>query len=229
MSNTRNTKTLFTIIKNVEYTCTVKKSIFKSYAYPIYFEPDAKKHIDKMVILCRELKATHCCWAYRLHMTKEIPPILGGDNSLSEIFRFQDDGELNGTAGKQILNALLHSNITQTIVFVIRYYGGTNLGTGGLSRSYYSSSKNCLFNSEKVIWELSIKIEASVSFSDDGTFHHALRSWKHSNDITQLIQTSNNEDISMVYQFQIPSQKLAALIEHFKHSEKLIAFKIVED
>jgi uncharacterized YigZ family protein len=69
--------------------------------------------------------ATHNCWAYLVG-----PP---GDTSR---IGMSDDGEPRGTAGRPMLNALMHAGIGDVAVVVTRYYGGTKLGTGGLVRAY---------------------------------------------------------------------------------------------
>jgi uncharacterized YigZ family protein len=69
--------------------------------------------------------ATHNCWAYLVG-----PP---GDTSR---IGMSDDGEPHGTAGRPMLNALLHAGVGDVAVVVTRYYGGTKLGTGGLVRAY---------------------------------------------------------------------------------------------
>ena len=71
----------------------------------------------------REHSATHHCWAYRI----------GADGGM---FRFNDDGEPSGTAGQPILRQIDGRGVTNTMVVVTRYYGGTKLGKGGLIRAY---------------------------------------------------------------------------------------------
>ncbi len=71
--------------------------------------------------------ANHVCWAF----------IAGPPNSTQQ--SMSDDGEPSGTAGKPMLNVLQHSNIGDIAAVVIRYFGGTKLGTGGLVRAYSSS------------------------------------------------------------------------------------------
>ncbi|MBI9078868.1 MAG: YigZ family protein [Pseudodesulfovibrio sp.] len=71
--------------------------------------------------------ATHNCWAYTTG-----PP---GDTAQ---IGMSDDGEPHGTAGKPMLNVLLHGNVGEIVVVVTRYFGGTKLGTGGLVRAYSS-------------------------------------------------------------------------------------------
>ncbi len=80
--------------------------------------------------------ATHNCYAYRVGMGKGL------------IERYGDQGEPSGTAGLPILNAIKSKELTNTIVVVTRYFGGTKLGTGNLARAYNSAAEKVLSNSE---------------------------------------------------------------------------------
>ena len=77
--------------------------------------------------------ATHHCWAYQIG-----PP---GDTRL---VGYSDDGEPHGTAGKPMLQVLLHGDVGEVLAIVTRYYGGTKLGKGGLVRAYSSAVKGAL-------------------------------------------------------------------------------------
>jgi uncharacterized YigZ family protein len=77
--------------------------------------------------------ATHHCWAYNA----------GPPGSTRDI-GYSDDGEPHGTAGKPILNVLLHAEVGEILAVVTRYYGGTKLGTGGLARAYGGGAQNAL-------------------------------------------------------------------------------------
>ncbi|HOX71637.1 MAG TPA: YigZ family protein [Dokdonella sp.] len=72
--------------------------------------------------------ATHNCWAYRI----------------GHLYRFSDDGEPGGTAGRPILQAIEGQGFDQVIVVVTRWYGGTKLGAGGLARAYGGCAAECL-------------------------------------------------------------------------------------
>jgi len=74
--------------------------------------------------------ATHHCWAF----------VAGSPGSTLSI-GMSDDGEPHGTAGRPMLNALLHSEVGEIVAVCVRYYGGTKLGTGGLSRAYSGGVK----------------------------------------------------------------------------------------
>ncbi len=76
--------------------------------------------------------ATHHCYAWQLGLDKNIT------------FRYNDDGEPSGTAGKPIYGAIQRLNLTHVLVVSIRYYGGTKLGTGGLIKAYGQSASDTL-------------------------------------------------------------------------------------
>ncbi len=75
--------------------------------------------------------ATHHCWAFRVGPSGEIS-------------RAQDDGEPHGTAGPPILSVLEQNRLTNTLIIVTRYYGGTKLGAGGLVRAYREAAQQVL-------------------------------------------------------------------------------------
>ncbi len=79
----------------------------------------------------REYNATHNCWAYRLGQT-------------GDAFRYSDDGEPSGSAGAPILRQIDAVEVTNALVVVTRYYGGTKLGVGGLVRAYGEAAEVAL-------------------------------------------------------------------------------------
>jgi uncharacterized YigZ family protein len=106
-------------------------SKFHAYAWPLRSETDAQQHLDTL----RKLhpKARHFCYAYRL----------GLDNNN---FRANDDREPSGTAGKPILGQLDSFGLTNAFVVVVRYFGGTLLGTSGLINAYRTAAQDALQN-----------------------------------------------------------------------------------
>jgi len=99
----------------------VVDSRFLAEAKPVARSAAADAHIDR--VRQREHKASHHCTAYRI----------GPDG---QTFRYDDDGEPSGTAGPPILRQIDAQSLTNTLVVVTRYFGGTKLGTGGLVRAY---------------------------------------------------------------------------------------------
>lgn len=127
-----------------------KGSKFIGFAFPVDDEAELKKSLEK--IREEHPKATHHCYAYRLGIK--------GEN-----YRANDDGEPSGSAGLPIYNQLLAHEITNVLVIVVRYYGGTKLGVSGLVKTYKESAKITLEEAEIVKKELESEIEISFDFS----------------------------------------------------------------
>lgn len=111
----------YTIEEPAEGIFRDKGSKFVAYAYPFKDEQKLKDIIAGLKSL--HPKARHHCWAYRLSPDRTV-------------FRFNDDGEPSGTAGRPILNVLLSKDVTNVLVVVVRYFGGTLLGVPGLINAY---------------------------------------------------------------------------------------------
>ncbi len=106
----------------VEIETEVKRSKFIAYAYRVSTPEQADNYIKQLRV--DHPQANHVCWAY----------IAGSpDTTLRSM---SDDGEPSGTAGMPMLNVLQHSGLGEVLVAVVRYFGGTKLGTGGLQRAY---------------------------------------------------------------------------------------------
>lgn len=114
-----------TVKKQVETHFVEKKSKFIAYVKPIKLKEEAIDFISE--IKSKHWDASHNVYAY--HIT--------GDSAYQ---KYSDDGEPTGTAGLPVLNAITMKNLTNTIVVVTRYFGGTLLGTGGLVRAYGKSA-----------------------------------------------------------------------------------------
>ncbi|GAB3930533.1 IMPACT family protein [Mucilaginibacter myungsuensis] len=136
-----------TIANPAEAIFRDKGSKFLSYAYPIRTDAEVKPLIEKLKN--EHPKANHHCWAMRLSPDRSV-------------FRVNDDGEPSGTAGRPILNVLLSKNITNVLVVVVRYFGGTLLGVPGLINAYKTSAEMALAES-KVI-EQTLQDVYTVSF-----------------------------------------------------------------
>lgn len=79
--------------------------------------------------------------------------------------RFSDDGEPSGTAGQPIMEALKNSGLKETLVAVVRWFGGIKLGAGGLVRAYSSSASSAIKNAVKVRYELCDVYELNLDFA----------------------------------------------------------------
>lgn len=103
-----------------------KGSKFFGYAFPISNEEDVKFFIEKLKK--EHHSARHWCYAWRL-----------GEENIR--FRANDDGEPNNSAGQPILGQLLSFDVTNILLVVVRYFGGTKLGVGGLINAYKTTAK----------------------------------------------------------------------------------------
>jgi len=112
-----------------------KGSKFLAYAYPFDDETALKEIINNLKL--EHPKANHFCFAYRLGLDQTA-------------FRVNDDGEPSGTAGRPILNTLLSKELTNILVVVVRYFGGTLLGVPGLINAYKKATEQVISESEIV-------------------------------------------------------------------------------
>ncbi|KQS23780.1 YigZ family protein [Dyadobacter sp. Leaf189] len=126
-----------------------KGSKFHGYAFPISGDADARQHLGEL----RELhpKAVHHCYAYRL-----------GTDKMS--YRMSDDGEPSGTAARPILNTLYSRNVTNVLLVVVRYFGGTLLGVPGLINAYKATAEDTLDAADVVTRHFVNRYEIAFSY-----------------------------------------------------------------
>jgi len=122
-----------TIEKSAEGNYTEKKSKFLSYIFHIETAEEVKVILDDF--RKKYYDARHHCWAYMLGPERDE-------------FRSNDDGEPSGTAGRPILGQINSAELTDVLLLVIRYYGGTPLGTSGLIRAYKTAAAEAIGNAQ---------------------------------------------------------------------------------
>lgn len=130
MDETKNQADYLSIKESKRDKLLVKGSKFIATAIPVDSEEEAELWIKKIKKEFHD--ATHNPYAY---VIKE-----------GEIQKSSDDREPSGTAGRQVLSAILSQNLKDVLVVVTRYFGGVKLGTGGLSKAYYESALRVLHN-----------------------------------------------------------------------------------
>lgn len=123
----------------------IRKSVFLANAANVA-SPEAAL---AFVASISDRTATHNCWAYRI----------------GQQYRFNDDGEPGGTAGKPILQAIDGQVLDQAVVVVTRWYGGIKLGAGGLARAYGGCAAECLRLAAKTPWIELAAVEFFLPFS----------------------------------------------------------------
>ncbi len=133
-------QSFYTPIDASEFIHEVKRSRFMAFVYPISQKSDVSDHLAKLKPIYAD--ARHYCWAYII-----------GHPEQSQAGGFSDDGEPSGTAGKPILNVLMQRKVGNATCIVVRYFGGTKLGAGGLVRAYSHAASGAMNNCQlKVIY-----------------------------------------------------------------------------
>ncbi|MDP4277909.1 MAG: YigZ family protein, partial [Bacteroidota bacterium] len=124
-----------------------KGSKFLAFAHPVASIEDVKSILENY--RKHYYDARHICYAYRI-------------GPAGEVFRVNDDGEPSGTAGRPIFGQLLSFNLTNTLVVVVRYFGGVLLGTGGLTVAYKAAANSALSAAELVT--KTVDVECCIRF-----------------------------------------------------------------
>ena len=143
-----------TLAGPVEFALEVKKSRFLARATPLESTEAALDWLKA----ASDPAATHNCWAYRF-----------GDS-----YRFSDDGEPGGSAGRPILAAIDGQGMDRVLVLVIRWYGGINLGVGGLVRAYGGAAAECLRSAPRRPLITLVEAALHCDFALSGAVHNLL-------------------------------------------------------
>ncbi len=143
-----------TLAAPATHTIEVRHSRFLAQAAPVETADAAFVFLTDVA----DPDATHNCWAYRIGAQ----------------YRSSDDGEPAGTAGRPILAAVDGQGFDQVVVVVTRWYGGINLGVGGLVRAYGGTAAECLRTAARRPLIVMRELELHAAFDDIGAVHAAL-------------------------------------------------------
>jgi uncharacterized YigZ family protein len=181
-----------------------KGSRFIAYSYPFKDKEELKKMLGLMKK--EHPKASHFCFAYKIGTD--------GNN-----FRANDDGEPSGSAGKPILNAIESKQLTNVLVVVVRYFGGTLLGVPGLIHAYRTAAIMSL----QLVPTIQYQMEEAYQLQFDHTIL---------NDVMQLIKQFNctiikqENQLFYLVQIGIPKARLEELLHKFKELYTLDVVKM---
>ena len=139
-----------TIKKSSSSLYKEKGSKFYGYAFPINKADDVKEKLD--LVQEKHPKARHICTAFLTGIGSE------------EYYLVNDDGEPSNSAGMPILAAIRSAEITNTFIAVVRYFGGTKLGVGGLISAYRTAAKEALENNKIIEIEPKVIFQFSVGY-----------------------------------------------------------------
>lgn len=143
----------YTINENQEAEIVEKKSRFIAHLFYVETIEEAEKNIKE--IKKKYHDARHNTFAYAIET---------GDRGIA--IKFNDDGEPSGTAGSPMLKVLLEKNLTNVLVVVTRYFGGTLLGTGGLVRAYTNVTLKALENTQIVKKTYGYEVKIQINYED---------------------------------------------------------------
>ena len=146
-----------------------KGSKFIGYVYPITSEDEAKIFLDELKK--KHHSARHWCYAWQLGV-EEIH------------YRVNDDGEPNNSAGQPIYGQILSKDITNVLVVVVRYFGGTKLGVGGLINAYKTTAKLILD-------------EARIVQKTIDVFYHLIFEYQDMNKVMRIVK---DQDLNLIQQ-----------------------------
>lgn len=124
-----------------------KGSKFLAFAYPVHNTDEVKQHLE--ALRKEYFDARHHCYAYILGPTKDV-------------YRVNDDGEPSGTGGRPIHGQLLSADLTDTLIVVVRYFGGVLLGASGLANAYKTAARDAIEHAEIV--EKTIDVRYRLQF-----------------------------------------------------------------
>ncbi len=161
--------TYLTIDKPCEGLYKDKGSKFIAFAYPVSSEEDVKKRLADL--RKEHFNARHHCYAFRLGADKQA-------------YRANDDGEPKYTAGKPIFGQIQSKDLTNILIVVVRYFGGTLLGVGGLITAYKQAAADAL--------EKALIIEKTVNEFYELTFDYL--------QMTEVMKIIKDEDLEQIQQ-----------------------------
>lgn len=140
-----------TILKPAEGYYKEKGSRFISFAYRLESEPEVKYILEELKK--KYHNARHHCYAYKL----------GPDDTRE---RVNDDGEPSGTAGRPILGQINSYQLNHILIVVVRYFGGTLLGSSGLSRAFKTAASDALENAKIIRVEITEDLQIQFKYPD---------------------------------------------------------------
>ena len=183
-----------------------KGSKFYAYAFPIQNEDQVKEII---ALLKKEHhSARHHCYAWRL-------------GTIDIHFRANDDGEPSSTAGKPILGQLQSFQLTNILVVVVRYFGGTLLGVSGLINAYRNATRDVLNNADIIEKIVEIQYQINFTYNELNEVMHILKQENFN-----IVSTDFKENCSLVFSVR---KSEAAMAEKIFNDLYKVQFKVFTD
>ena len=179
-------------------------SKFIAFSFPLKNVDYFKMHLQ--TLKKEHSKAVHHCFAYRIG--------IDGNN-----FRMSDDGEPSGTAGKQILGQIDSKNLTDTLIILVRYFGGTLLGVPGLINAYKTASSLVLQCTPVIQKNIELKYELQFNYTEMNEVMRIIKQYNCS-----LIK--NEMQLFCKIETGIPKNKIEEVLASFQNIKNLEFHKL---
>jgi uncharacterized YigZ family protein len=183
----------YSLLSPVHSEQVIKKSRFLGCVESVTDRAAAVARVAEL--RARHPGATHVCWA-----------LMAGGQSAAN-----DDGEPAGTAGRPMLEVLRHQDLEGVLATVVRYYGGTPLGAGGLVRAYTDCVAQALLLAEKVPVIRQVTLHCELPYALEGWLRRELP--EHG---ARLLDAHHGEGVAVA--IQLPQAQAAALIERLNNA-----------
>jgi uncharacterized YigZ family protein len=189
-------QSFITIDCETEHRESIKGSTFLAYARHIRTRVETNQFLQTLIQ--RHPEASHLCWAYRM----------------GQQYRFSDGGEPKGTAGQPIYKVIEGQGLDFVVVGVIRYFGGTLLGSGGLMRAYGGTASEALRKAHRCEESPRHRIAVEVLFDQLGTLYRCL----DSHGAEERAEDYTERGVRVIC--QIPSEKVDAFETQLRNATR---------
>jgi uncharacterized YigZ family protein len=189
---------MLTLARENSFEEEIKKSRFIAHACHVDSVDDAMRYLEKI----RDLQASHNCWAYKI----------------GKLYRFSDDGEPGGTAGKPILGATEKQGLDHVMVVVTRYFGGIKLGAGGLVRAYSGVAAKCLQAAEKKEVYPLVVVRIYAKFDEIGVVYSVIDSRPEFSKVEKLSENYTSDGVELT--LSLEESRLGFLKKAFQDASR---------
>jgi uncharacterized YigZ family protein len=171
---------------------SIKKSRFIGVIMPCHDENEVVLKLKQLYVEYAD--ATHIAYAYRIKTGTGLT------------YRFNDAGEPTGTAGKPIYQHLEGKELINSLIAVIRYFGGVKLGAGGLTRAYGNTARQAIDAAELIVYTEWVKVRLTLDYNKMQVLEYILKKLDG-----QITHKEFSEQVHLVV--QVPSGQLATLLD----------------
>ena len=184
-----------------------KGSKFIGLAFPLSSEKEVKEIID--TLRKEHPGAVHFCYSYRI-------------GPEGEIYRANDDGEPAGSAGKPIYNQLLSAHLSDILLVVVRYFGGTKLGVSGLITAYKEAAKEALKTVSIVEKTISTAVTLGFPFHLQGEAEKLIKEFR-----AVLVEKSFAQ--ACRFTIKVPKSKMAGFLDKISVIREMVIERVEKD